>query len=426
MVIFRIKNKMNNKKHVVILGSGTAGAMLANKMAKNNNIMVTVIDDAEWHYYQPGFLFAPFGLLDTDKLSKPTADVLSKKVYWLNSKAKDINTEANLITTEDGSQVEYDALVIATGTRGDASITEGMMDEAGWRKNIFDFYSPDGAEALKQALQAFTGGRLVVQITEMPIKCPVAPLEFTFLVDDYLKKHGLRDQTQVSFVTPLSGAFTKPVASEKLGHLLVEKNIETIADFYIEKVDAKNNKLVCYDGREVEYDLLVTIPTNVGAKIMQGQDFTDDLGFVEVDPHTLQSTKVPSIFAIGDSTNVATSKAGSVAHFEADIVEENVLSYLDSQPLEAAFDGHSNCFVEVGGGKALLLDFNYETQPYEGKFPFAVIGPMSLLKESRLNHIGKLLFRYIYWYLLIPGRPIPLIPNKMSLKGKKIINDNQQ
>lgn len=416
---------MNDKKHVVILGSGTAGAMLANKMAKKSEVLVTVIDSATEHYYQPGFLFEPFGKLDSSKLCKPTADVLNKDVFFLNNAANKIDTEKSIVTTEDGTEVSYDVLVTATGTHTDPTLTEGMSDDAGWYKNIFDFYSPEGAAALKEALQAFPGGRLVVQITEMPIKCPVAPLEFAFLLDEYLKKRGIREQSTITFVTPLSGAFTKPVASEKLGHLLTEKNIEIAADFYVEKVNAKDSKIVCYDGREVEYDLLVTIPTNVGAKIMHDQPFTDDLGFVEVDPHSLQSLKVPNVFAIGDATNVATSKAGSVAHFEADVVEENIYSYLNGQNLDAFFDGHSNCFVEVGGGKGLLLDFNYETQPLTGKFPFAVIGPMSLLKPTRLNHLGKLIFRHIYWILLIPGRPIPFIPNKMSLKGKNIINDNQ-
>lgn len=416
--------KMDNKKHIVIIGAGTAGLILANKLAKKPEVMVTIIDDATEHYYQPGFLFHPFGIHTSSDNTKPTADLISSKVYFLNQAATKIDTNGKLVTVTDGTELSYDALVIATGTRIAPSITEGMLNEKGeWQHNIYDFYTPDGAVALKDALQAFTGGRLVVQITEMPIKCPIAPLEFAFLVDDFLQKRGIREQTDLTFVTPLSGAFTKPVASKALGHLLTEKGITTVADFYVEKIDAENNKLICYDERTVEYDLLVTIPTNVGAKLIQEQDFSDDLGFVIVDPHTLQSTKYPNIFAIGDTTNVATSKAGSVAHFEAEAVEANVLSFLRGEPLTAQFDGHSNCFVETGGGKALLLDFNYETQPYEGKFPFAVIGPMSLLKPTRLNHWGKLIFRYIYWWLLIPGYTIPFIPHKMSLKGKKVVND---
>jgi sulfide:quinone oxidoreductase len=412
---------MNDKKHIVIVGAGTAGTMLGNKLAKNKEIMVTIVDPAVDHYYQPGFLFYPFGKYSLEDLRKPSSDVIHKNVLHVNQSVTRIDADNKIVTTEDGTTISYDALVVATGTRIDPSLTEGLVGE-GWQKNIFDFYTPDGADLLRGALQAFTGGRLVVQITEMPIKCPVAPLEFAFLADDYFKKRGIRESVEIVLVTPLSGAFTKPVASEKLGHLLTEKNIAVVTDFYTEKIVSAENTVYCYDGRTIDYDLLVTIPTNVGTALLQELDFTDDLGFVEVDAHTLQSTKRPDIFAIGDTTNVATSKAGSVAHFEAHVVEENILSFLSGEPLSAQFDGHSNCFVEMGGGKALLLDFNYETQPYEGTFPFAVIGPMKLLRPSRINHIGKLAFRYIYWYMLLPGRPIPFIPNKMSLKGKKIIN----
>ena len=414
---------MKNPKNLVIVGSGTAGAMLANKMAKSSDVTVTVIDDQEWHYYQPGFLFIPFNKLNPTKIKKLTAKVLNSEVSLVKSQVSSIDRDVKKVKANNGEEFSYDVLVIATGTHGDASLTDGLDDEQGWYKTIFDFYSPGGAIALKNALQAFTGGRLVVQIAEMPIKCPVAPLEFAFLADDYLKKRKLRHKTDITFVTPLSGAFTKPVCSQKLGYLLEQKNINLQTDFFTEKIDANNKIIKCYDGREIAYDLLVTVPTNVGAKIMQGQDFTDDMGFVEVDQHTLQSVKDPNIFAIGDATNVATSKAGSVAHFEADVLMKNILDYLHGMPLSEQFDGHSNCFVELGGGKGLLLDFNYQTEPLEGKFPFALVGPMSLLKPSRINHIGKLMFRYIYWTLLIPGRKIPFIPNKMSLKGKKINNN---
>ena len=411
---------MNDKKHIVIIGAGTAGVMLANKFAKTSDVMVTVVDPAEFHYYQPGFLLYPFNRHSFDEIHKRTSTLLHEHVYLLQQHVTDIAPSKKTIVTEDGTEISYDVLIIATGTQIDPLLTDGLMNEQ-WHISIFDFYTPDGAEAVRGALQAFEGGRLVVQITEMPIKCPVAPLEFVFLADDYFKKKGVREQVELLFVTPLSGAFTKPVASEKLGHLLTEKNIQVVTDFYTEKVDGRNKTVYCYDGRSFDYDMLVTIPTNVGTKLLQKQDFTDDLGFVEVDPHTLQSSKYTDIFAIGDSTNVATSKAGSVAHFEAHVVQENVLAYLYNQPLTGFFDGHSNCFVETGGGKSLLLDFNYDTQPYEGTFPFAGIGPMKLLRPSRINHLGKLAFRYIYWYLLLPGRPIPFIPNKMSLKGKKVV-----
>ncbi|MCA9348952.1 NAD(P)/FAD-dependent oxidoreductase [Candidatus Saccharibacteria bacterium] len=407
----------NPTKKIVIIGAGTAGIMLSNKLVKHK-LDVTVIDSSEVHYYQPGFLFLPFGKYNLDKLRRPLSKLINKKVTHLRDRVASINYSGNSLTTESGQEVGYDILVIATGTHIDASATQGLSG-AGWRKNIFDFYTPDGAMALREALQNFTQGKLVVQIMDMPIKCPVAPLEFAFLADDYFRKRGLRDQIEIEYVTSLSGAFTKPVASSKLGHLLTDKNINIVADFYVEKVDPEARKLICYDGREVNYDLLVTIPVNAGADFLHNSEIANELGFVEVNHGSLQSTKYPNLFAIGDAADLPTSKAGSVAHFEVETLVENIMRSINGQPLEESFDGHSNCFVEAGGGKALLLDFNYQTEPLEGRFPFAMFGPMKLLNPSRINHLGKLAFRYIYWYMLLPGRKIPFIPNKMSIKGKK-------
>ena len=410
-------------KHIVIIGAGTTGIMVANKLVKSGH-HVTVIDPAKTHYYQPGFLFVPFGQYQLNQLRKPLVRLLRKRVNHLRAVVQSLQPAEKTLQLDSGESIRYDVLVIATGTQTDPTMTEGLVGE-GWRKTIHDYYTPDGAEALRQALEKFQGGNLVVQIMEMPIKCPVAPLEFTFLADDYFKRRKMREKVKLTYVTPLPGAFTKPVAAAKLSHMLSDRSVEVVTDFLTEKVDQAAKKVVCYDGREVPYDLLVCVPMNVGAKFLQGSELVNDVGFVEVNHHSLQSTKYPHIFAIGDAADVPTSKAGSVGHFEAHTLQRNIDNYVAGRPVEETFDGHSNCFVECGGGKALLLDFNYDTQPYEGTFPFAGIGPMKLLNPSRLNHWGKLAFRWVYWHMLLPGRRIPFIPEQMSLKGKNIPADTR-
>jgi sulfide:quinone oxidoreductase len=256
----------------------------------------------------------------------------------------------------------------------------------------------------------------------MPIKCPVAPLEFAFLADAFFAARGIRDRVQITYVTPLDNAFTKPTCARELTHLLGEKGIELVTEFSTGRVDGAKGILASWDEREIPFDLLVTVPMHAGAAfVSRSPGLGDDLGFVLTDQHTLQAKVAPNVFAIGDATNVPASKAGSVAHFEAEILTENIRRFLAGESLTFDFDGHANCFIETGHRKALLIDFNYDVEPLPGRFPVPVFGPLRLLRESRLNHLGKLAFRWIYWNVLLPGRDIPAVGTRMSMRGKRAI-----
>jgi sulfide:quinone oxidoreductase len=284
---------------------------------------------------------------------------------------------------------------------------------------MFDFYTLEGARGLADALARFEQGTLAINIVDMPIKCPVAPIEFAFLADWYFHERGIRDHIDIKFVTPLDGAFTKPIASKELNGLLESKNIELITEFATGEVDGSAGKLVSWDEREVDFDLLVTVPVHGGAAFVDDSPgLGDELGFVSVDVETLQAKCKDNVFAIGDAASVPTSKAGSVTHFEADILCDNIDRFFKGESLEGHFDGHANCFVETGFNKGLLIDFNYDHEPVPGKFPFAGIGPLPLLKESRMNHLGKLMFHWVYWHMLLPGHPMPGISSAMSTAGK--------
>lgn len=413
-------------KNIVILGAGTAGTMMSNHLVKRlpkDEWSVTIIDQQKTHYYQPGYLFIPFGIYDPEDVVKPIEKFLPKQANYIQKTIEKVDKDQDQVILDDGSVVDYDVLVIATGTDIAPQEIDGMLGEH-WQKEVFDFYTYEGSVNLFHKLKDWEGGNLVVHIAEMPIKCPVAPLEFAFLADAFFEDKGMRDKVKISFVTPMDGAFTKPVATEKLQHLLDQKNIEVIANFNIMQLDGANRKIIDYEGKEIEYDLLVTVPTNMGADYVERSGFGDELNFVPTDKGTLQTKVKENIFAIGDATNVPASKAGSVAHFEGEILLENVLRFIEGKELKAEFDGHANCFVETGHGKALLIDFNYTHQPLPGTFPFPGVGPLTLLKESRMNHMGKLAFKWIYWNMLITGKHIPFIPNKMRVEGKEIELEN--
>lgn len=403
---------------VLILGAGTAGTMLANKLVKVlPDADVTVVDRDDDHDYQPGYLFIPFGTYTPERVRRSRRAQLDPKVNVILDEIVRVDPEARTVQLR-GRTLSYDWLIIASGTRSRPEMTEGLTDERIWYKSAFDFYTREGATALHGALKSFKGGRLVVHITEMPIKCPVAPLEFAFLADAYFTRRGIRDRVTITYATPLDGAFTKATCSRELQYLLDAKGIALETEFNAGRVDGPAGELVSWDERTVPFDLLVSVPTHRGAEFLAAvPDLTNDLGFVHTDPRTLQARRKPNLFAVGDATDVPASKAGSVVHFQAEGLEENIARVLDGRPLEAAFDGHANCFIETGHGKALLIDFNYEVEPLPGHFPFAW-GPLPLLRESRLNHLGKLAFRHVYWNALLPGFDLPGVPSRMKREGK--------
>lgn len=408
-------------KNLVILGAGTAGTMMANHLRpklKKSDWNITIVDQYRTHYYQPGFLFLPFDTYTEDQVKKVGKKFIPKGVNYVQKKIEQIFPKESKVKLEDET-LDYDLLIIATGSKIAPEEVEGMKGK-NWHKNVFDFYTFEGSLALRNKLREWQGGHMVVHLTEMPIKCPVAPLEFAFLADSYFQKKGMRDKVKLTYVTPLSGAFTKEKSSAALGYLMKEKNINLEIDFAIERVDNENNKIIDYGGREIDYDLLVTIPTNMGDEVIARSGMGDDLNFVPTHPNTLQSKEHENVFVIGDATNVPASKAGSVAHFESETLTDNILLYIDGKPLKEEFDGHANCFIETGKNKALLIDFNYKQEPVEGTFPIPGIGPLKLLKESVFNHWGKLAFRWIYWNMLLKGIPIPLVSRNMSAKGKKL------
>ena len=407
-------------KNLLILGAGSAGTMMANHLTGKlpQEWKITMVDQREKHYYQPGFLFLPFRIYEPKDCFKSITEYIPKGIEYIQQGIEQIKGNENKVILDDGTSIAYDLLIIATGSRIAPEEVEGMNGPE-WHQSVFDFYTFEGASNLREKLDNWDGGRLVVHITEMPIKCPVAPLEFAFLADSYFKDKGIRDRVTIDYVTPLDGAFTKPKAASKLGYLLKEKGINIVPDFAIARVDNENKKIVSWDEKEVPFDLLVTVPTNMGDDLILRSGLGDDLNFVPTNKHTLQSEAFLNIFVLGDATNLPTSKAGSVAHFESEVLVKNILRYIDGMPPAEDFDGHANCFVETGNGKAMLIDFNYDTEPLPGKFPIDGFGPLKLLEENKLNHMGKLGFRWIYWNMLMKGRSIPFITPQMSMKGKK-------
>jgi sulfide:quinone oxidoreductase len=405
---------------IVILGGGTGGTLAANRLRRvfaPDEAAITVVDQDDRHMYQPGLLFVPFGLMAPGDIVRPRHRQLHRHIAFIVGEVNRVDIDAQTVHLADGTTLTYDVLIIASGATLAPEETDGLTGP-GPRETVGGFYTLEDAIELEAALAVFEGGRLVVNVVDMPIKCPVAPLEFCFLADWWFRERGIRDRVDITFVTPLDGAFTKPVASERLGGMLDDRGISLVTEFSTGEVDGSAGRLISWDERHVDFDLAVLIPVHNGAAYVGASDgLGDALGFVPTDAHTLQTTVRPNIFAIGDATTLPISKAGSVTHFQGETLVDNVRRHLADQPLSATYDGHANCFIETGFRKAMLIDFNYETEPLPGHYP-AAFG-MPLLRESRLNHIGKLAFRWFYWNALLPGRRVPGVSARMPVAGKR-------
>ena len=404
---------------MVVLGGGTGGTLAANRLrrALGPEDEIVVLDPDNRHLYQPGLLFVPFGLASPTRLVRSRAAQFHAGVQFRQATVDQVDLDADQVVLLDGTRIPYDVLVVASGTRLLPEETEGL-DGPGWGTRVHTFYSLPGAIALAEALSGFDRGRLVVDLVDLPIKCPVAPLEFCFLADWFLQRKGIRSRVELTYVTSLDAAFTRPTCNRALSGLLERKGVEVVTEFSTARVDGDRGRLVSYDGREVPFDLAVVVPLHGGADyVTRSAGLGDPLGFVPTDG-SLRARVKPNVFVIGDATDLPASKAGSVAHFEGEVLVHNVARYFTGDDIDSTFDGHANCFIETGFGRALLIDFNVATEPVSGHFP----GPIGLplLKESRMNHLGKLAFEHFYWRAILPGRDVPLVGADMPTRGKHL------
>jgi sulfide:quinone oxidoreductase len=407
-------------KKILILGSGAGGTMMAAKLHKELNDRewsITILDNDEMHHYQPGWLFIPFGIYTAADCMKPKRDFIPKGVNFVLDEVVHVDADKRVVQAKNG-KYDYDYLVIATGCHIAPEEVEGLEE---WKpdpkSNVHTFFTVESAVALYKKMKYFNSGRLIFNIAEMPHKCPVVPMEFIFMADWFFSMNGVRDNIEIEFVTPNTGIFTKPIATKVLSVAAEEKEIMVTPNFDLTEVNQEAGYIESAQGKKVDFDLLVSTMPNLGADYVDESGLGDGMGYALTDNHTLRAEKGDNIYVVGDATNVPTSKAGSVAHYEAEIAVENILREIDNLEPKSSFDGHSTCFIVSGYDKAYLFDFNYKTEPLPGKYPFPGLGPFELVGESNINYWGKMMFKWVYWNLLLTGEDLPLEP-QMNMAGK--------
>ncbi len=383
-------------QRILILGGGVGGTIVANLVSRKlkhqidaGDVSVTVVDKLGNHVYQPGFMYITFGHERAEKLSRPERSLLDKRVQLVVAEVDSIDEAEHAVRLDNGEWLGYDHLVLATGARIVPEEIEHFDTEA------HHFYTPEAAEQLRDALDEFSGGSIVIGIAGMPYKCPPAPLEVSFLIEAELRKRRLRDKSSVHFCSPIGRAFTIETVSEMATPVLEEKGIELHTFFNVEAIDADRKVVQSLEGEELAYDLLILVPPH------RGQQFLIDSGFapapggwLPTDHHTLQVGERANVYALGDATDLPLSKAGSTAHFEAPIVAERIAAaVLGREPdvKHGNYTGRVMCFFELGDGKGTLLRFDYDHPPHPPK-------------PNRVWHLGKVLFNKAYWRTVPRGR----------------------
>lgn len=383
-------------QRVLIVGGGVGGTIVANLVSRKlkrqidaGEAEVTVVDTFGNHVYQPGFMYITFGNERAENLQRPERSLLDARVQLVVADVVSIDEASNTVALGNGETLGYDQLVLATGSRIVPEQIEHFEAEAQ------HFYSADAASRLRQALDEFKGGKIVVGIAGMPYKCPPAPLEVTFLIEAELRERGLRDKSEIHYCSPIGRAFTIETVSEMATPVLEQKGIELHIFFNVEAIDPKRKVVQSLEGEELAYDLLVLVPPHKGAQFLMDSGFAPAPGgWLPTDHHTLQVGGRPNVYALGDATDLPLSKAGSTAHFEAPVVAERIAAAVQGREPDgkhANYTGKVMCFFEIGDGKGTLLRFDYDNPPRPPK-------------PNRVWHLGKILFNKSYWHTVPRGR----------------------
>lgn len=381
---------------VLVLGGGVGGTLTANLLAEElgHDGEVSVVDPTGMHHYQPGYLYVALGQANGRWLVRDERSLLRRDVRLVVERATRVDTEAGSVHLERGGSLDFDHVVLATGARLMPDRIPGLLEGS------YEFYSLEGAQRLREALRRFTGGRIRVGVAGIPYKCPPAPVEFVFMVEEYLRRCGIRDRSQITLLSPLNRAFTIESASKVIQPIMEQRGIELTTFFNVEEVDPSAGTVSSLEGEKVEYDLLVLVPPHRGQQVIDDSSLGDASGWLPADKHTLQVGDDGRVFALGDATNLPISKSGSTAHFEAPVVASRIASLVKGSAPKDNYGGKVMCFLETGNGRSTVLRFDYEHPPAPPQ-------------PSRLWHAAKWMFNRLYWHTVPQGRlpdtlPLPI------------------
>ena len=397
---------MGKQWNIVVIGAGAGGLNAAGRIKRlEPDARVTVFDPAEFHYYQPLWTFVGGGVYPREHSRRPMAEVIPRGVDWVRDAVAEFMPESSAIRTAGGQHISYDALVIAPGLQINWSAIPGLKESLG-RNGICSNYSYDAVNATWSSLQAFSGGRALFTIPATPIKCAGAPLKIMFLAEDHFRRTGLRARTQVEYMSAGPAIFRAPRYAGELVRIAAERDIKVHYKTDLVALRPEAREAVFRDidtgAERVEaYDFIHVTPPMGPLEVMKGSPVADAAGWVDVDKETLQHVRYPNIFALGDASNLPTSKTAAAIRAQGPVLVANLRAALQGQRLAARYSGYTSCPLVTGYGRLMLAEFDYNLEPCE-TFPF------DQAKERRSMYwLKKYVMPLIYWRGLVRGRRWP-------------------
>jgi len=368
---------------ILVVGGGTGGTIVANNLARrlsreisSGKVQITMLSASYRHMYQPGLLYVAFGQMMPDELYRDQASLLESSIEFQVDPVEKFDLDRNQVTAKSGTTYRYDILVIATGSRMVPEEIPGMNEGADF------FYTEESAIKLYKKLREFKGGRVAITVG-VPHKCPIAPVELVFSLHDYFKMRGIRDKVQIKYHYPINRIHSIENVAKWATPEFDRMGIEYETLFNVKEVDPKRKVVKSEEDTESEYDLLISIPEHRGMPVIE-RDKLGEGGWIPTDRHQLKMEGRDNVYVVGDTTDLPVSKTGSAAHFEAEVIAENIASLIKIGTPVRDYDGKVYCFIEAGHDKATYAMFNYYNPP-------------DLKPPNKSMHWFKTSYNQMYW-----------------------------
>jgi sulfide:quinone oxidoreductase len=394
---------MAHHHSVLIIGGGTGGLSVAARLRlAQPGLDIAIIEPSEHHDYQPLWTLVGGGVVTKDVTRRREADYIPEGVTWIRERVASFEPDKNAVTTESGTRVTYEQLVVAAGIQLDWGKIKGLDGNLG-KGGIVSNYSYDVVDKTWEALRQFKGGNAVFTFPTPPIKCAGAPQKIMYLADDHLRQRGIRGKSKVIYVAATPSIFGVKKYATALDEIVKRKQIETHFRHDLVEVRPASKEAVFRNlegGSELvlPYELLHVVPPQSAPDFVKRSGLANDAGWVSVHKHTLQHDKFPNVFSLGDCSSLPTSRTGAAIRKQAPVLVENLLALRSSRPLVASYDGYASCPLVTGYGRLILAEFDYDGKPAES-FPF---------DQSRERYSMWALKAYglpeIYWNGMLRGR----------------------